>query len=354
MSRPVPDPLHVLATLDPARSEAESLGDPASALATILATPRPAATTRPVLAVRRRVVLAGAAAMVLAVAALVALDAARPGSSPAYAATPPMLRYELPTDPPDAAELLRQIAAAAERSEVRGSGGYEYLHIKAWGLTHPEFMNRGRWSLDPYESQEWRRMSDDSGRTIYRRLDEPWVDDEHAASTYGPGELPAFPFCYLGRAVCDQDLTSDAEVLRSLVTGTGIMSNAGGFSPLGVVAHLAERRVLPPAVRAQLWRIVAELPGISYAGRVIDRAGRSGEAFSMPFDAGYGPARDTLILDPATGELLGFERVLESITDADHFTRTLEHSGVSALTIQTPAVVQYTSLLAAELRPTDR
>jgi hypothetical protein len=170
--------------------------------------------------------------------------------------------------------------------------------------------------------------------------------DDEAASSYEPGELPTFPI--------SGALPTEPGPLRSLLTDTSVTSNSGRYSPLGIVALLAEHRVLPPAVRASLWRIVAELPGIAYAGQVTDRAGRRGEGFSMPYDAIAGPARDTLIIDPATGEVLGFERVLEAITDPDHLARISDHADQSPLTIQTPAVVHYVAFLAAELRPTDQ
>ena len=214
-------------------------------------------------------------------------------------------------------------------------------------------MNRGQWSLDPYDSQVWRRLSDHSGRSIFRTPDMAAFSDDQAAATYGPGDLPTFPICTATQP-CPGALATEPGPLRSLLTDTRVTSNAGRYSPLGIVALLAEHRVLPPAVRATLWQIVAELPGIAYAGQVTDRAGRTGEGFSMPYDAIAGPARDTLILDPATGEVLGFERVLEAITDPDHLVRTSAHADLSPLTIQTPAVVHYVAFLAAELRPTDR
>jgi hypothetical protein len=334
--------MRVLATLDPAPpTQCTALIDPQASLAAILATPLPdPAPTR--VPVRRRLVLAGGVAGLLTAAGVVILDAIRTGTAPAYAATPSLLRFRMPVNPPDPVTLLGQISTAAERSGLRGSGDYEYIHIQGWSLTRPEFMNRGRWSLDPYDSQVWRRVSDNSGRSIFRTPDMATRSDDEAAATYGPGELPTFP------------LATDPDALRLQLTDTTITSNAGRYSPMGVVAVLAEHRVLPPAVRATLWQIVAELPGISYAGQVTDRAGRTGEGFSMPYDALAGPARDTLILDPATGELLGFERVLESITNPDHLSLSTDHFEGAPLTIQTPAVVHYVAFLASELRPTDR
>ena len=347
------DPMRVLATLDPAPpAQCAAVADPPAILATILATslPHPAPTRAPV---RRRLILAGGAAALLTATGVVVLDAIRTGTAPAYAATPPLLRFRMPADPPSAPVLLGRIAAAAAGSTMRGSGDYEYIHIKGWSLTQPEFMNRGQWSLDPYDSQVWRRLSDSSGRSVFRTPDMAARSDDEAAVSYGPGELPTFPICKATQP-CPGALPTEPGQLRSLLTDTSITSNAGRYSPLGVVALLAEHRVLPPAVRATLWQVVAELPGIAYAGQVTDRAGRTGEGISMPFDAIAGPARDTLILDPTTGEVLGFERVLETITDPDHLARGRVHADLSPLTIQTPAVVHYVAFLAAELRPTDR
>ncbi|MFG3713329.1 hypothetical protein [Micromonospora sp. NPDC047730] len=51
------------------------------------------------------------------------------------------------------------------------------------------------------------------------------------------------------------------------------------------VAQLAGLRLLNPAQRAAVLRLLADLPGITVTGTVTDRAGRTGEAFSITTNA---------------------------------------------------------------------
>jgi hypothetical protein len=111
-------------------------------------------------------------------------------------------------------------------------------------------------------------------------------------------------------------------------------------------------RTWPAGVRAQVLRVLADLPGIAYTGRARDRGGRTGEAFSLDFDAMTGPVRDTIIVDPASGTLLGYERTLLSLTNPNYFDEMVP--GAVPLKVRTPAVVDYTVFLEWELRATDR
>ena len=130
--------------------------------------------------------------------------------------------------------------------------------------------------------------------------------------------------------------------------GTGMVTMAGKASVLGGLTNPLLQRVLPPATRAALCEAMAALPGVRYAGTVTDRAGRRGEAFFMTADGGFGPVRETVIIDPVTGAILGFERILEKLTNPRYLTDEFK-AGVD-LRIKTPAVVDYRSLVAAEHR----
>ncbi|MDQ2895777.1 MAG: CU044_5270 family protein [Actinomycetota bacterium] len=59
-------------------------------------------------------------------------------------------------------------------------------------------------------------------------------------------------------------------------------------------------------LRAALYRVLASTPGIRLLGRRADSAGRTGTAVT----ASLGPVKLTLIIDPATGELLQTSRTL--------------------------------------------
>jgi hypothetical protein len=348
--RTVRDVQAMLSPIDPAAGLVSTLdrgdGGGADPLARILAAPREYGrrAVRP-----HRAVLAAAFSVVLVGAAAVTFDAVRPDPSAGYAATPPLLRYEPAASSLDVAALLRRLAEAAQRSTVKGSGDYEYISTRDWSPEIAESNGRGAWTIEPGEYQVWRRPTDNSGRTIIRYRGEPHGDA--AAGDYGPGELPSF-FCALGSSKSPCPVPTDPDGIRKrFITPSGpTVAHDGVQSPLGVIAYAAKDRLLPAATRAELWRMLADLPGISYTGRVKDRAGRFGEAFSVTVDAGIGPAHDTLIIDPDHGELLGYERNLQTVTNPQYFN----DAATPPLKIRTPAVVRYTVFLTAELRPTSR
>ncbi|WP_245603514.1 hypothetical protein [Salinispora cortesiana] len=100
------------------------------------------------------------------------------------------------------------------------------------------------------------------------------------------------------------------------------------------IAELAGVRLLNPAQRAAALRLLAELPGITVTGTVTDRAGRPGEAFSITSDFHGLPTQYTVIIDPGSGALLGYEEVL---------TKT-----AGRLNVTIPAVITNRSYLVAE------
>lgn len=355
MTRSVRRAESVLAGLDPAADlEGDLRGgsDQRTVLNTILAASRDEprrAAVRP----RRRLFLAGAALALAAAATTGAVAVLRHDPAPAYAATAPPLRYERPTGGPTAAELLRGLADTAERSPTKGSGGYGYIHTKQWQLANPNLAPKGVYlTVDPSETWLWYQDSDRSTRIVQ---DSPQFGRHE---TRQPAGTQVGYVCWTTSVVpqsCPTDKLMDPKLLRDVlfISGQGKMVNmTGEQSPLGGYAHLAGGLVLPPGVRAQVLRVLADLPGIAYTGRARDRAGRTGEAFSLDFDAMTGPVRDTIIVDPATGTLLGYERTLLSLTNPNYFDQMVP--GAVPLKVRTPAVVDYTVLLEWELRATDR
>jgi hypothetical protein len=345
----------VLAQLDPAADLDDHSTDRAAVLESILAAPPPSSSRRRP-APRRRLVLVGAAVMVAAAGAALAVPAFRPDATPVYAATPPQLRYERLANAPAAAELLRTIAAAAEKSTTKGSGGYGYISTKDWLLANAYLSDRHReLSVDPSETQLWVKTSDGSARVVSKTFGpQGTVNDETEPAGWETGYV-----CWNATTapplICPVDRLTDPAVLRDvLFISKNFMgvNQTGVLSPLSATSELAHHVVLPPAVRAALWRVLADLPGIAYTGRVADRAGRTGEAFSLDFNAQTGPVRDTLIVNPATGELLGYERTLLKLTNPDYLSTWVPGVQPAPLRIRTPAVVDYSVFLATELRAT--
>jgi len=345
MKRVLDDTRATLSPLDPARGLMSGGPPDTDALARILASPR---EPRP--RVTRRMMLATATVAVAAVVAAVGFDAIRTDPPTGHAGLPPPLDYLPAPAPIAAADYLRQIADAARRSPRPGSGEYEYVQIGQWNLDGLPG-NGGHWSIEQENRETWIRPADNTGRLIiqYAGVDRP-SDRE-----FTPGELrPSSPVCVTvdGARRCGPDLPTDPATVRLVFADKQIGRVFGQSSVLGTIAGVAEERVLPPATRAALWLMLAETPGITYGGRVRDRAGRIGEAFSLDVDGGLGPARDTLILEASTGEMLGYERNLLELTRPEY--RFIEIPDMEPLEIRTPAVIEYTVFKVSEMRPTTR
>jgi hypothetical protein len=103
------------------------------------------------------------------------------------------------------------------------------------------------------------------------------------------------------------------------------------------VEDLNRDRVLEPAVRSAILRLLAQLRILRYDGTVADRAGRAGQAFSLDSDYSGLPTRYTVIFSADTGELIADEQVLTSTA--------------GKLNVAIPAVIGYTLYLEADWRP---
>ncbi|MYU03757.1 hypothetical protein GTY81_07600 [Streptomyces sp. SID8366] len=115
------------------------------------------------------------------------------------------------------------------------------------------------------------------------------------------------------------------------------LANGQDMGPGLLYEVLPERfqdHVFSPAQRAAVLRVLASTRGIVYAGMVKDRAGRSGEAFSLTGRFGGLPNKRTLVFDRQTGNLLASEEQL------------LEDAG--KLNVRPYSVIQYSTFLTAE------
>jgi hypothetical protein len=73
---------------------------------------------------------------------------------------------------------------------------------------------------------------------------------------------------------------------------------------------------ISPAVRAATFRVLATIPGVSFAGKVTDPLGRTG--YGIAFDTGTGPGsaggeEEVLVIAPGTGTFLTDEYVVTSL-----------------------------------------
>ncbi|MGX6600933.1 sigma factor [Micromonosporaceae bacterium Da 78-11] len=202
---------------------------------------------------------------------------------------------------------------------------------RAAGCSLPAF------AIVPTRTETWRR-ADDSGRLRasyqepqfpagtdrwwWRLHGSPGGGDHPRSEDYPPGGFPAM---WAGRP----PTTGFADWLQ-----IGHPVENGPAEVLVAVTDLVRERVLTPADRAAVLRTVADLPGLSSDGTVVDRAGRPGQAFSLVSDYSGLPTRYTLIVDPVTGAPLGFESMLT--------TRA------GKLDVRVPAVIGYETYATAE------
>ncbi len=77
----------------------------------------------------------------------------------------------------------------------------------------------------------------------------------------------------------------------------------------GTIGYLLENYPLPPPLRAALYQVLTRLDGVELVGSVTDMAGRHAVSVAIEVDQPP-PERYELLLDPATGALLGARSVL--------------------------------------------
>lgn len=96
---------------------------------------------------------------------------------------------------------------------------------------------------------------------------------------------------------------------------------------LGAVTSLIDSRIPSAAEEAAVLRFLAGLDGITVEGKVTDRLGRDGIAFSAN-DRGDGSNKTLLIVSPRTGKILATETI---------------YIGEGRTDIESPAVISYTA-----------
>jgi hypothetical protein len=271
--------------------------------------------------VARRWVLAGAGvAGVAAVSVAVAAVAARvpePSSGTGYRMTPAMLSYASFDGEKGARGRLEKIADVAAAQPVTPSDLPEHLKMKGWYLFTDATAGFSATMVE--EIERWRNL-DNSGLEAITEGDTVRYNEYRAGEMVGmwaPGN--------------DRPPTGTAAAKEWLKIGHP--AENGPAETIVAVTDLFRERVLSPAERAAVLRVVAQLPGLKANGRVEDRAGRVGEAFSI--ESGYSGllTRYTLIVNPATGELLGYEQMLTK--------------SAGKLNVKIPSVIGYESYLAS-------
>jgi hypothetical protein len=99
-------------------------------------------------------------------------------------------------------------------------------------------------------------------------------------------------------------------LLASAGTARGSLVRQMRADPAGMFAPISQFLFLPtsPPLRAALFRVLADLPGVQLLGQRRDRLGRSGVAVAVT-QGGPDRVREELLFDPATSNLLQTETV---------------------------------------------
>jgi hypothetical protein len=251
--------------------------------------------------------LAGVLAIVVLVAQPWAGSSDEGGPGTAQAGTPPMLKYTQQDKRPAKAQLLDFAARVRALPAEVPSGPVLRVTSKGWYLVSGDMAES---YIEPQATTAYT-----VGGQI-RGLEDGHVGDP--VETYWPNGLSADP----------------AELKGQLAHAHP------GNSPDSFLAALGDLQAEAnpgPKVRAALMTLLADQPGITAEGTVVDRAARPGVAFSLVSDGGGLPSKKTVIFDARTGVVLGTEEMLT------------EDAG--KLNVPIPSVISYTLYLSRDYLP---
>jgi hypothetical protein len=287
---------------------------------------------------RRRVVSAASIAAAVAVAVL-ALVASLPGAGG---------RQDGPLDLPtaSAAVVLDQAAQAALRimSVVPGQDQYGFVKVRISSAVGGGIASVGSkrptwtaWLRTSEIKSDWYR-ADGSGRERIVRTSTQFLTPHDRATALAHGMTLAqlmvgsprvFDGAFAPRTLLTAGVlpywrmnrlpTQPAELERALERlliasapnrAAGTMMRQLRADPAQMFSPISQFLFLPtsPQLRAALFRVLADLPGVQLLGRQRDRLGRSGIAVAVT-QGGSGRVREELLFDPATSNVLQTEGV---------------------------------------------
>jgi hypothetical protein len=238
---------------------------------------------------------------------------------------------------PAVGQVLREAAEVAAAQQPEGPPGPgEYLYNRSvdayihtisaaperspdghpCGAGHPcEAV--GMWSyLAPSEREVW-SSPDERGR-VRRVYDEPrflseaqrkaWVD----AGRPELGEAGRVEDAGLigGGFIDTSGLPTDPAALRQMIEARevpGVGGPPGEAETFVLIGDMLRETYLPPAIRAALYELTGELPGVELLGKVRDPIGRAG--IGIAYSDERRRTKHELIFDPETSALLGERQV---------------------------------------------
>jgi hypothetical protein len=283
--------------------------------------------------------------VVAAAAAIIAVVALRPTSSPVVADTPPVLDYEF--------------AAAVRIAFAPGENPEESLDILAEAAaataTSPDLG-----SIQHHVTDNWFSDQDEQGSSVITpRVTETWLEPNGSLTTVdsigtqlrsdGRG-IPTSPPEYSGKPNTDRlpagsvdadfpsTLSTNPDTLREQLLEHGgcaeetAPSSARSFCLYNEIRALFTTYVIEPDLAAAMWASLRGEEGFTSLGSVEDRAGRNGLGISFIGDQ-RPQYRFVLIGSTETGQLLGTEELVIK-SDPD-------------LEVDPPAVISFTTITTA-------
>jgi hypothetical protein len=272
---------------------------------------------------RVRTLIAGTAAAVVAGIAIVVVQPWN--NQAARASTPPILDFEFAeaqriSDAPgvDPSAILEQLARAAERAPA-GPAGSSVQHVvsEGWSIEQ-DFDPDPHSTITPTMTENWLYpdgrfhsranlgeplKSDGRGVPIGGHLDRRtrFFDEEHEPA----GSRDAQFFADMPNTV---DGVRDA-LLNRIKCVKRQRGQERTLCLTDQIRNLSRVYDIPPAVMANIWRMLAREEGVRSLGSVKDRTGREAVALSFIWD-GAPEYRSVLLADPDSGQVVGSERIL--------------------------------------------
>jgi hypothetical protein len=210
-------------------------------------------------------------------------------------------------------EALHQAAAVAAAQEPLSPGPGQYLFTRS---ENAYLQASGHaWSvLVPKERKVWSSFDDSRRGRVRQVTGEPrfvspaqraaWVEAGSPALPRA-GEVEDSPISGSG-FVDAAELPTDPAELRAMLEAReipGVGGPPGEAETFTLIGDMLRETYLPADIRAAIYELTAELPGVELLGKVEDPAGRPGTGIA--FTDRKDGVRHELIFDPATSALLG-------------------------------------------------
>jgi hypothetical protein len=232
-----------------------------------------------------------------------------------------------------AAMVLRQAAQKLGDAPAAPLGAGQYWYVESRGLTLSTGAladDGGSYSALVTTVHKLWIARDGSGRIVRTDADPQWLtpaDRERWEAAGSPAiatgsgiDEPQAPgsmvFPFGGRSLTYAELRalpSDADLLAPMVEHAAVgKSWSLAWQELDLIAELLRNAPLSPQQGAALYEVASRLPGIELVGPTHDSTGRPGMGIAVASN-GF---RQELVLDPASGRLLGeFQTSLEQHGD---------------------------------------